>query len=557
MRIHVLSSLPLAILTAGALAPGFSQTQATDRNTSGAPLSSEEAAFDVLHYDLELEVDPSARSIAGRLTMRARLVHPTQRIALALDSALTVTAVTDAGTGAALPFEREGGRITITLAGGGRAPEPPAEFAIAIDYGGTPRVAPNPPWNGGFTWAETADGSPWIATSCQAEGADLWWPCKDHPSDEAESMDLHVTVPAPLVVASNGRLVSVDEAEGKRTYHWHVSTPINNYGVALNIAPYETIEADYESTCGDTFKVTYWVLPENLEQGQKLFPQFLEHMRFFEELFGPYPFRADKYGVAETPHLGMEHQSIIAYGNGYRENKWGYDWLHHHELSHEWWANLVTAENWKDFWLHEGFGTYTQALYVERLHGSAAYREVMAGHRRGLRNEHPVAPREDRTTTEMYFSTDGRVDNDVYYKGACVLHTLRWLIGRKAFFESMRRMAYPDPALEQTTDGSACRFVTTDDFKEIAERISKRDLGWFFDVYLHQPRLPELVQEREGDELRLTWKVPDGLAFPMPIELRIGADSQRVELADGTAVVTLPEGVEAEIDPLGWVLRAR
>jgi aminopeptidase N len=316
-----------------------SATALPQGNSSGGVLLPEEAAYDVLHYDLELDVFPNDQTIDGRLELTASLVRPTERIVLDLDRALHVEEVSDER--GLLSWERDGDRIWI------RSPrfegDPGSELRLAIKYGGTPRVAPKPPWEGGFTWAETRDGQPWIATSCQGEGADLWWPCKDHPSDEPESMDLHISVPVPLVVASNGRLLSVeDDDSGWLTYHWRVSTPINNYGVALNIAPYETLDAKYESTSGDTFDVTYWVLPENVEAGREFFPQILQHLRFMEELFGPYPFRADKYGVAETPHLGMEHQSIIAYGNKYKDNRWGFDW--------------------NDFWINESFGTYAQTL---------------------------------------------------------------------------------------------------------------------------------------------------------------------------------------------------
>ncbi len=532
---------------------------AEERNTSGLPLPAEQAAYDVLHYDLALRVDPEERSIEGRLVMRARLLEPVPALVLDLDPGLEVQDVELAG--GAAPWTREGGRIRVTDAAG--FSRVGAELEVAVRYRGKPRVAPNPPWDGGFTWATTGTGEPWIATSCQGEGADLWWPCKDQPSDEPDSMDLHVTVPKPLVVASNGRLLSVEKAErGWQTYHWHVSTPINNYGVALNIAPYATLEKDYESLAGDVFPVTYWVLPENEKRGRELFEEMLEHLRFFEELFGPYPFRADKYGVAETPHLGMEHQSIIAYGNEYRGNPWGeqrgFDFLLHHETSHEWWANLVTARDWKDFWIHEGFGTYAQALYVERLHGWEAYLEQMASDARRIQNRGAVAPRESHSTKEMYFSS-GRPDApdaDIYFKGSWILHTLRWLVGDEPFFRALRRMAYPDPALEKTTDGSACRFSSTDEILAIAEEHTGRELDWFFEVYLRQSELPRLAAEVQGGELRLQWQVPGDRPFPMPVPVRMGRELVRVELPDGKAVVRLERGRDHAVDPEQRILKA-
>ena len=532
------------------------------RNVSGGQLLPEQAAYDVTHYGLELRVDPTKHTIAGQLLLRAKLTAPSDAILLHLDDRLTVQDVR-AGE-QPLGFHHGGGELRIVAPDFFRARSSGASgasFELVVRYSGEPRVAERPPWQGGFTWAQTADGSPWIATTCQGEGGDLWWPCKDHPSDEADSMDITISVPAPLVVASNGRLAGVDEgADGWRTYRWQVSTPINNYGVALNIAPYQTITRDYTSVAGDVFPVTYWVCPENLEAGKQLFEEILKHLRFYEETYGPYPFRADKYGVAETPHLGMEHQTIIAYGNKYKGNIWGpkkfeFDSLHHHELAHEWWGNLVTARSWEDMWLHEGFGTYAQALYVEKLYGAAGYREQVDYYAAGLANKGPVAPRRTMNTREVYFGSEGdSPGGDIYNKGACVLHTLRYVIGDEPFFRALRRMAYPDPAMERVTDGSACRFATTDDFLAIAEHESGRELDWFFELYLRQPALPELRHEVVGDELRLAWHTPGERAFPMPVPVRIGGETLLVSMEGGTGTLELG-GREFELDPDRWILK--
>jgi len=526
-------------------------------STSGLPLPPEQAAFDVLHYDLALRVYPEKRSIDGALTMRARVVEPTEAILLDLDDRLDVGRVSSGDR--RLRFDHDEGRIRVRSKE--LFAEPGAEFELVVEYGGKPRVATRPPWDGGFTWERTGDGSPWIATSCQGEGADLWWPCKDQPSDEPDAFDLHVTVPVPLVCASNGRLVSREDAgKGWQTWNWHVSTPINNYGIALNIAPYATIEGELQSVAGETFPVTYWVLPENRAKGEALFEEILADLRFFEDVFGPYPFRIDKYGVAETPHLGMEHQSITAYGNGYQGNPWGkqqgFDFLLHHEMAHEWWANLVTARNWNDFWIHEGFGTYAQALYVERLHGLAEYHVEMAQHRRNILNRGAVAPRGSRATEEMYFSEEGSDSpgGDIYDKGSWILHTLRYLLGDETFFRVLRRMAYPDPALEKITDGGQCRFATTDELLAIAEEHSGRELDWFFELYLRQPALPELEHDVKGGELRLSWKTPQDLPFPMPVEVLVGGERTRVEMPEGWAAVEVGRATW-ELDPDDWVLR--
>jgi aminopeptidase N len=520
---------------------------------SGGPLMPEQAAYDVRYYELSLQVFPDERRIEGSLEIRATVVHPMDFLVLDLDTMLTVRAIqewSDEGVAAARDFHRDKGKLWIYL---GPTRQSGESFQVIVNYGGRPRVAPNPPWNGGFTWEKTASGAHWIATTCQTNGADLWWPCKDHVSDEPDSMRLRVRVPAPLVAACNGTLEQMEEHDdGTRTYHWYIANPINIYNVALNIAPYRTIEGVMDCVTGERYPVVFYVLPEDYEKGQALFPEILEHLRFFEKLLGPYPFRNEKYGVAQTPHLGMEHQTIIAYGANFsntsmtRGPDWGFDALHHHELAHEWWGNLVTNFDWRDMWLHEGFGSYMQALYVEELHGPERYREFMAGARR-FGNTLAAAPRASRSAQEIYRAP-------IYNKGAWVLHTLRYVIGDEAFFRSLRRMAYPDPALERVTDGSQCRFATTDDFRLICEHESGRDLSWFFEVYLRQPRLPRLYSRVSDTGLSLRWEAPEGLSFPMPLEVEIDGAMKKIEVSPEGVVVPLKRGQKPVVDPLGWVL---
>jgi aminopeptidase N len=522
-------------------------------NASGGVLIPEQAAIDVRHCDLELAVDPEQRSIRGQIVLRADVVRATGRLALDLDMRLAVSQVRIGGQ--VVPFEHREGMIWIPLP---EKADVGDRLEVTVAYAGEPRVAPNPPWDGGFTWAKSKGGHPWIATSCQGEGADLWWPCKDHPSDKPETFDLRITVPAGLTCASNGTLQSErDNGDGTTTFHWHVANPISNYNVALNIGRYSVIRETYESVSGETFPVFFWVLPEHLERARRALPEFLEHMRFLEEICGPYPFRNEKYGIVETPHLGMEHQTCIAYGNRFRKGPFDYDWLHHHELSHEWWANLITCRDWKDMWLHEGFGTYMQALYIERKHGSKAYRVQMRNNRRGLNNRRPVAPRQTMDSKQIYFFPDGGHDNDIYYKGSWILHTLRWAVGDEAFLAMLRRMAYPDPESEKVTDGSQVRFVDTEDFRVIAEKTCGQELGWFFDVYLRQPALPQLREERRDGRLHLSWDAPAGLPFPMPVAVEIGGRVRRVEMPDGTASIEIAPGQSYDVDPDEWILKKR
>lgn len=523
---------------------------------TGGPLMPEQAAYDVTYYDLALVVNPGDSSITGTLQAVAKIVQPVDYFVLDLDTVFAINRVAEKwgeGEQKARAYERRGGKIWINLRG---VRQPGERVSVEIAYGGRPHIAPRPPWSGGFTWARTPSGAPWIATTCQGEGADIWWPVKDHVSDEPDSMFLHITVPETLVVASNGRLQRVERNnDGTSTYHWFISTPINTYNVALNIAPYRVIEDTMKSVAGDIFPVKFWVLPEDYEKGRKLFPEIKAHLRFFEKWLGPYPFRADKYGVVQTPHLGMEHQSIIAYGANFnyksmtRGVDWGFDALHHHELSHEWWGNMVTNPDWRDMWLHEGFGTYMQALYLEQTQGDSAYHAYMQSMRMGVESPLAIAPRASRTGDQIYRAP-------IYNKGAWVLHTLRYLIGDKAFFTALRRMAYPRPELERITDGRQCRFASTEDFLRIAEEASGMDLDWFFEVYLRQPELPQLVSTVEGNWLNLRWVAPGGMAFPMPVDVAVNGKTKRVEMSDGTAKFKSKKGQKPQIDPKNWILRS-
>jgi aminopeptidase N len=364
-------------------------------------------------------------------------------------------------------------------------------------------------------------------------------------------------VPEPLVAAANGRLQSVvDNKNGTRTYNWFVSQPISNYNIALNVAPYKTIEDSMKSVTGETLPIVFYVLPEDFEKGQELVDKTKEYVRFMEEILGPYPFRADKLGIAHTPHLGMEHQSIIAYGNEFKYDKNGFDWLMFHELGHEWWANLVTAPDWNDFWIHEGFQSFMDAYFAEKKLGREQFVKSLPNRVKATKNLKPLAPREPRTTTEMYLQPPDFVngDGDIYGKGALVLNALRGLIGDEAFFRSLRKMCYADARAERTSNGKQVNFRTTDDFLRIAEKESGRELDWFFELYMRQPALPKLRVETRPDQLALRWETPNNMPFPMPVEVKIAGVTKRVEMANNTGSVPLPADAKYEIDPNGWLL---
>lgn len=560
---------------AGLVACAAAGASAQAPNDSGLPLLPEQAAFDAIFYSLDLAVDPATRTIDGTLEMNARIVQPTTAIVLDLDAPLAVASVEEvayvvgSGEEIAVPrrFEREGNRLRIHL---GRTAQPGEGPRLRIAYGGTPREAPRPPWDGGFTWSETADGQPWIAVSCQIQGADLWWPVKDHPSDEPDSVRIALTVPADLRAVSNGVWEGRQEnGDGTATETWFVSTPINNYGVSFGIGPYETVEAEYESPAGWRQTVPFFVLPERAADARRQLPGFLDALAFLERTFGPYAWRADGYKVLHTPYLGMEHQTLVAYGADFQDNAYGFDWLHFHELAHEWWANLASAPDWRDFWVHESFASYAEALYAEDLArraegedaAEAAYLTYLQRSRGGLQNVIPVAPRETRTTQQMYALPGGGSNGDIYSKGAWVLHTLRYLVDDDpAFFNAMRAILYPSEQAEAVTDGRQARFVSTVDVERAFSRAARRDLSGVFEVYLRQPALPRLAVEEGAGEWTLRWVVPEAAgdaSFDVPVEVTVDGQAQRVEMSGGAGTVRVPAGAAVEIDPAGRVLFER
>ena len=551
-----------AVLLAGGFASVQGQRELGVRgSSSGGPLMPEQAAYDVKSYDLDLRIDPEAQAIKGTLTAHAVIVHPLDWFVMDLDPPLVVDSVhlvNAAGKSVQpLKFERREGKVWTELP---LTRQPGEEVRVRIAYGGKPRVAPRPPWVGGFAWSKTKGGQHWFTVTCQNDGADIWFPVKDHPSDKPETTSLHYTVPQPLIAVANGRLQSVvKNQDGTQTFNWFVSQPINNYSITLNVAPYKTIEDKYTSLAGGTMPVTFWILPEDYEKGLEVVKQTKLYLRFFEEYLGPYPFRAEKVGIVHTNHLGMEHQTIIAYGSTFKLNENGFDWLMLHELGHEWWANLVTASDWRDFWIHEGFQSFMDTLYVEKVRGKEAYMKAMAARMRNLRNRQPVAPRESRTTVQMYMAAPDYVnsDGDIYGKGAVILHTLRYLIGDKPFFTALRRMAYPDPRMEKLTNGKQVRFATTDDFLHLAETASDADLDWFFEVYLRQPKLPKLISEKKANQITLRWEAPEGLPFPMPVEVQVGNETKRYELVGGTVTIPIESGQNVVVDPHNWILKAQ
>jgi len=528
---------------------------------TGGPLSANQAAYDVQSYDINVNVKPAEQSIEGVVTVTAKIVNPTNVLDLDLENVFTVSDVSmigAAGKATTLKFTRPDGKILAWFPMTKQAGE---SVSVRVIYFGKPRVAPRPPWVGGIMWEKTADGSPWISIATQNDGADTWIPVKDHPSDKASSVALHATVPQPLVVAAFGKLQTVKKnADGTSTYNWLMTNPISNYEIVFNAAPYKIIKDRYKSIYGDYIPIEFYILPEDFEKGAWLIDETKKYTAFFEKYLGPYPFRSQKLGIAETPHLGMEHSTMIAYGNKFKKTDDGFDSLMLHEYGHEWWANLVTGSDWRDFWIHEGFQSFMDTLYLEHIYkgNQDKYFAEMKKRMKNTRNVQPVAPREEKIAYEVYLQAPDYIkgDGDIYGKGAVVLHTLRYVMGDATFFRALRRMCYPTKAMERVTDGRQARLVNTDDFLTIVNEESGKDYSWFFELYLRQPKLAKLDVDKKGGKLVLKWDTPNNIPFPMPVDVEMNGKVRRVEMPGGTATIDIEGSGDPVIDPKGWVFRS-
>jgi aminopeptidase N len=543
----------IAIAGAGALLAGCAAVQPplTEYSLgSGAPRSAAQQALEFDKADLKLRIEPASRSIRGDVTLTFGTRAPLGSIELDLDRNLPIDAIeVDGQPLASTGWRNPQGKLTIDLP---QTLQPGKQVAVRVRYHGQPHVAKKAPWDGGFVWAQTPEGRPWVASAVQGEGCDLFWPCIDHPTGKAKLVDEHITVPAPLVAAGNGIAMGMDEADGWRTWHWRTKNP-STYGISINVAPYELLSGEYRSRYGNVIPLRMWYLTQNEKGAKELFAEFPKMLDFFESTIGPYPFGDEKMGVVETPHKGMEHQTINAYGNNYAKTAYGYDELLQHEFAHEWFGNQLTNANWDDMWLHEGLGSYMQPLYVQSLRGDQEYFATLMQQRANIENKAPVVSGKPKLEEDVYDTKRGGPGQDIYTKGSLIMHTLRGLIGDDAFFKSVREEVYgtPDPR----PGNFAPRYGTTPEFMAIVKRVSGRDLDWFFQAYLYQKDLPDLQATRSGNTLQLAWKTEKNTPFPMPVEVKVGERVVSLPMTDGRGSVELPEGAAYTLDPHSKVLR--
>lgn len=524
------------------------KTSALSLETGGA-MPAEQQALGFEHADLKLKVIPDKKAIEGEATLTFLAKAPLRTLVVDFDRVFAIRKLTiDGKPLASSAWSNPEGRLTITLP---KTVAKGRQIKLGVTYDGVPHEAKRAPWDGGFVWSKTETGEPWIATAVQGDGCDLFWPCIDYPTGEPKLVDLHITVPAPLVAPANGVFKGMTEKDGWRTYNWQTKNP-NTYAISLTVGPYVEIAGTYKSRFGDSFPMNYWHLKGREEKAKGLFAQFAPMVDFYEEMIGPYPFRDEKMGVVETPHLGMEHQTINAYGNNYGQDGFGFDWLLQHEFAHEWFGNQLSNLDNDDMWLHEGYGSYMQPLQSQWMHGDMEYMARLNSQRQGIRNKFPIVSGRPLKEDEVY-NADRGPGNDIYSKASNVLHTLRTLIGDEAFFKITRLAVYgrndPKPGNFKPL------YLSTKQYVKIVNDVTGKDYSWFFDVYLYEAAAPELLETREGGDLVLRWKTPKDKPFPMPVEVKVGDKIVTLPMADGTGRVAIGDTIPVIVDPASKVLR--
>ncbi len=498
--------LAAALLIPPTLTRAQDTTTFTHADTLRGSVTPERAWWDAGFYDLHIRVSPGDSSISGwngigyRVVATPRAMQVDLRLPLVADSVLQ-----DAKR---LAFHRDGDALLITLV----APQAVGDQkTVTVYYHGKPPAAKHAPWDGGFVWTADSIGNPWFVTAAEGIGASVYWPMKDSWADEPDSQQVAITVPNPMIDVSNGRLRrTVPNGDRTTTYEWFVSSPINGYDIAVNAGSYAHTSETYAGEAG-TLSLDFYPLAIHADTARVQFQQARPMLQCFEHWFGPYPWYADGYKLVETPHLGMEHQSAVAYGNHFKNGYLGHDLSHTglglkwdyiivHESAHEWWGNNITAKDPADMWVHESFASYAEGIYTECQQGKEAGAGYMRGLRQNIANDGPVVG---------HFGVNNEGSGDMYYKGANMLHTIRQIVGDDERWRNILR-GLNKTFWHQTVTGM-----------EVRDYISAQsgvNLGKVFEQYLTTPRIPVLQYKLAGSTLSYRWSnvVP---GFDMPVRI--------------------------------------
>ena len=505
----------------------------TRQETLRGSITPEREWWDVQHYHLKVEFLPATKRLQGSNEIIFKTVKPGVKMQIDLQPPLAITKVTHGDS--QLKFDREGNVYWVTF-----EKELPAgvEDKVEVFYEGVPVVSKNPPWVGGITWGRDDLGNHFIMTTCQGIGASIWWPNKDHGADEPNrGMQISVTVPENLTAVSNGRLKKTDHdvANKKKTFHWEVVNPINNYGVNVNIGNYVNFSEKYKGE-GGVLDLEYWVLAHQKEAAMKWFKEVPRTIAAFEHWFGKYPFYEDSYKLVSVSYPGMEHQSSVTYGNwftnGYLARDqcgcgvgFKFDFIIVHESAHEWFGNNISMKDAADMWIHEGFANYSENLFVEYHFGKKDAEDYVVGTRRGIRNDRPVIGT---------YNSNREGSGDMYPKGGNMLHTIRNVINDDAKWLSILRGLNAD-FWHQT--------VTTQQIETYISTKSGMDLSKVFDQYLRTTKIPLLRYTVNGKTVSFHYEgVVKG--FAMPLRVNINGKEMKITPTEASQTLDYPEEIK-------------
>ena len=504
--------------------------------SSGGKLNPIQANMDIRHYSIVLDVNIAGQSIDGYTDVDLVLANPAETMLLDLVHLLQVKKVMVNGKPVA--FEHKQDKIFITAS----QPFAAGKQLVRVVYGGQPPVAVKPPWFGGFTWSKDKSGNPWISINCQKEGGRVYFPCKDHPSDEPnEGVDMKITVPKQLVVGGPGLLQKVSAKGDKKTYHWKTNYTISNYCIVFNIGNYKVVSKEITSIAGNKVPIQFYVLEEDTAYAQKIIELKERDTRVLEKYFGEYPWVKEKIGICEVPNSGMEHQTMITFHNKFNHGKIGtHDYSDNlfHEYAHEWWANKVTNKDWAHLWIQEGIATYAEALIHFELGGQQAYDEIIARHRRGIRYKKPMVGGEELSEDETYNGSD------IYTKGSFFMHSLRYVIGDQVFLPTLKQLA-TDP--KYTYDN----FVTTTDVEQLFSKASGQNLKPLFDFYTRTTQVLD-IQVKETGAKKYLIKIANHF-MDLPLDITTSAGTARTMIP--AAGVTVTSDTPPMVDAKGFYLK--
>ena len=481
-----------------------------------------ERKYDVLKYHLDVKVEPDTKFISGSNTITFKTEAELPVMQIDLFENMQVDSIIYKGEN--LDYTRRFNAVFVKM-----QPELKQDQVDSLQfyYSGNPIVARNAPWDGGFVFSEDEEGNPWIAVAVQGTGASLWYPNKDHQSDEPEEALIEISVPNGLMNVSNGRFAGREDLQnGFTKWSWKVENPINNYNIVVNIGNYTHFRDRYKN-----LDLDYYVLPYNLDKAKKQFEEVKIMMDCFYEKFGAYPFEEDGFKLVETPYLGMEHQSAVAYGNKYRKGYLGtdlsgtgiglkWDFIIIHETGHEWFGNSITAADIADMWTHEAFTTYSEAVYIECRWGKEDALEYLRGIRKNIGNYAPLIGT---------YGLNSEGSSDMYYKGANLLNTIRSIYNNDELWWR---------TMKDYTETFRHKIITTETTENFFDAATPVDLNPVFDQYLRYPSLPELQVRKEGDLLRYRWKA-DVKGFEMPVDVFINGKEKRIFATDQWKILTL------------------